>query len=103
MRKKTLNELNKLNSLSKYVNESDEKTEGSPGVKETPDPFPKRGVVKGQLINLRIAPDQDSDVITCLQQGTELEILSDYGAWFKVKVIKTGQIGYMVCHCISEV
>ncbi len=107
MRRKTLRELDKV---SKY---DPEKTEKPPAVEEVKEEngvysyrkysFPKRGVVKGELINLRNGPDQDASVMTCVQKGSELEILEEYGNWFKVRVVKTGDVGYMLSFCISEV
>lgn len=103
MRKKTLHELDSLSKYRYCSYDSEEKMENPPAVEETKDSFLKRGIVNGELINLRTRPDLDGCIITRVHKGAELEILEDWGEMFKVRVIKTGDVGYMFSYYISEV
>lgn len=102
MKKKTLHESDNM-SKQQYYSYDPEKTESLPAEEEAKDDVLKRGVVIGELINLRTRPDLDGCIITRVHKGSELEILEDWGEMFKVRVVKTGDVGYMFSYYISEV
>lgn len=52
-------------------------------------------VVAATSLNLRSGAGESYSVITPLEYGTELIALTTNGTWWKVKVVKSGLIGYV--------
>jgi len=51
--------------------------------------------VKPRRLNLRAAPTTRSAVVTVLERGAELEVVQSAGAWVKVRVPATGDVGFV--------
>ncbi|MFZ3584290.1 SH3 domain-containing protein [Loktanella sp. DJP18] len=52
--------------------------------------------VAGRAVNMREGPSTSFDVIDTLPQGTQTEVIDSDGAgWVRVRVLETGQIGWM--------
>lgn len=52
--------------------------------------------VAGRAVNMREGPSTSFDVIDTLQQGTQTEVIESDGAgWVRVRVVDTGQMGWM--------
>lgn len=76
---------------------------GSLAVEGTPVTEPKRGIVTGQLVNVRDAPEPNARVLTLVQCGTKVDILDHEGTWLKIKVDGSKIDGYIVSDFVSEV
>lgn len=51
--------------------------------------------VSAEKVNLRAEPTTNSDIVATVTKGTLLGVLEKSGYWNKVKVLNTGQIGYI--------
>lgn len=57
---------------------------------------PQSGQVMGTQVNLRSGPGTDSESIAKLDVGTEVEILSESGDWYQVRLVESGREGYIL-------
>jgi hypothetical protein len=52
--------------------------------------------VAARAVNMRAGPDTSYDVLDTLPQGTQTEVVeSDGNGWVRVRVVATGQMGWM--------
>jgi opacity protein-like surface antigen len=59
--------------------------------------------VTERTVKLRSQPISSSRVVTTVNQGAMLEIVENYGTWYKVKVLSTGQVGHIHRSLVQEV
>jgi hypothetical protein len=52
---------------------------------------------------LRSQPASSSRVVGAVDVGTLLEVLENYGTWYKIKVLSTGQLGHIHRSLVQEV
>jgi SH3-like domain-containing protein len=45
--------------------------------------------------NVRTGPGTDNSILGAFDYGTQVEILEKVSDWYKIKIISTGQIGYI--------
>ncbi|WP_392337848.1 SH3 domain-containing protein [Loktanella salsilacus] len=67
----------------------------APAAVASPDIAPLREVA-GRAVNMRAGPDTSFDVLDTLPRGTQTEVVeSDGNGWVRVRVVGTGQMGWM--------
>ena len=67
----------------------------APAAVASPDPTVLREVA-GRAVNMREGPSTSYNVIDTLPQGTQTEVIDSDGAgWVRVRVVGTGQMGWM--------
>jgi hypothetical protein len=67
----------------------------APAAVGTPDLGSLR-LVDARAVNMRAGPDTSFDVLDTLPRGTQTEVVeSDGNGWVRVRVIDTGQLGWM--------
>lgn len=59
-------------------------------------------IVYNQLINLREKPTTKSKIIQCLSTGDEVLFIESTDDWIKVKVKKTGLVGYIYSKLLKQ-
>jgi len=59
-------------------------------------------VIMSSEVNLRSAPDEDSNSIFLLHEGTSVELLDQIGAWYKVK-LPNGEQGWLPMKVLEKV
>lgn len=60
--------------------------------------------VSGSRVNMRSGPGTDYGVVTVLSQGEEAEVLEDLGnGWVRLRVVATGEEGYMAGRLLSAI
>jgi len=59
-------------------------------------------VIMSSEVNLRSAPDEVSNSIFLLHEGTSVELLDQIGEWYKVKLLN-GELGWLPMKVLEKV